>query len=300
MIIAKIHVSGVQAVAGEYITIPAGIVGAEVAFEFEDPVWDGLTKTAVFKANTITRDAVISGNVAKVPAEAVAVEGVRLLVGVFGSSGDAVQIPTLWAAAGLIRSAADPSGDPGTDPALPIWAQLQERVEALEAERPVDPDNPGTPGAPGKPGEDGGYYTPAVTQPAEDKIQFAFTPSKADMPAVNPVQVTLPSGGNVDLSGYLQRTELDEAVNDALAQAKASGEFNGADGKDGQNGKDGKDGYTPQKGVDYFDGKDGTNGKDGADGKTPVKGTDYYTEADKTEMVNAVLSALPTWTGGSY
>ena len=46
--------------------------------------------------------------------------------------------------------------------------------------------------------------------------------------------------------------------------------------------------------------RSGQNGKDGADGKTPVKGTDYYTEADKTEMVNRVISALPTWTGGSY
>lgn len=59
-----------------------------------------------------------------------------------------------------------------------------------------------------KPGEtpsqgvDGGYYTPSVTQPETNKLQFAFTPSKADMPAVGPVQVTLPagqgSGGNVD------------------------------------------------------------------------------------------------------
>lgn len=32
----------------------------------------------------------------------------------------------------------------------------------------------------------------------------------------------------------------------------------------------------------------------------PDKGTDYYTEDDKAEMVNAVLAALPTWTGGSY
>lgn len=35
-------------------------------------------------------------------------------------------------------------------------------------------------------------------------------------------------------------------------------------------------------------------------GEKPKKGTDYYTEAEKTEMVNAVLSALPTWNGGSY
>ena len=38
----------------------------------------------------------------------------------------------------------------------------------------------------------------------------------------------------------------------------------------------------------------------GPKGETPVKGVDYYTEADKTEMVNAVIAALPTWEGGSY
>ncbi len=44
----------------------------------------------------------------------------------------------------------------------------------------------------------------------------------------------------------------------------------------------------------------GDKGDTGADGKTPVKGTDYWTAADKQEIVNSVLSALPTWTGGSY
>ena len=31
-----------------------------------------------------------------------------------------------------------------------------------------------------------------------------------------------------------------------------------------------------------------------------VKGTDYWTSADKQEIVQDVLDALPTWTGGSY
>ncbi len=44
----------------------------------------------------------------------------------------------------------------------------------------------------------------------------------------------------------------------------------------------------------------GADGSDGNDGYTPVKGTDYYTDADKEEMVQAVLAALPEWTGGSY
>ena len=35
-------------------------------------------------------------------------------------------------------------------------------------------------------------------------------------------------------------------------------------------------------------------------GKTPVKGTDYYTDADKTEMVNAVIAALPTTEGVGF
>lgn len=57
----------------------------------------------------------------------------------------------------------------------------------------------------------------------------------------------------------LDASKLPEAVNEALAQAKASGEFNGDDGEDG---------------------------------KTPVKGVDYYTEADKAEIVAAVIESL--------
>lgn len=46
------------------------------------------------------------------------------------------------------------------------------------------------------------------------------------------------------------------------------------------------------------------NGSDvglkGDKGDTPVKGTDYWTVADKAEIVNDTLAALPTWTGGNY
>lgn len=63
------------------------------------------------------------------------------------------------------------------------------------------------------------------------------------------------------LANKLSASDLPSAVNDALAQAKASGEF------------DGKDGYTPTKGVDYF------------------------TAADKAGLVNDVLAALPVYSG---
>lgn len=59
-----------------------------------------------------------------------------------------------------------------------------------------------------------------------------------------------------DISGKLDASELPTAINTALAQAKASGDF------------------------------------DGADGYTPVRGKDYYTEADKVEMVAMVIESL--------
>lgn len=42
------------------------------------------------------------------------------------------------------------------------------------------------------------------------------------------------------------------------------------------------------------------SGMEGVEGPKPEKGVDYFTEEDKTEFVNGVLAALPTWEGGSY
>lgn len=169
--------------------------------------------------------------------------------------------------------------------------------------------------------------------------------------------------------GLLAADELDTAIDTALAEAKASGKFDGADGQDGAKGDKGDPGEKGADGVSVThswsgttltvtsasgtssanlkgdkgdkgdtgaNGSNGSNGvscthswsgttlsvtsasgtssadlkgekgdkgetgADGAPGYTPVKGTDYYTAADKTEMVNMVIAALPTWTGGTY
>ena len=98
--------------------------------------------------------------------------------------------------------------------------------------------------------------------------------------------------------GGVSEEQLTDAVNEALEEAKASGEFKGdpgEPGKDGQDGSPGKDGYTPIKGVDYFDGEDGKDGEDGQpgeDGYTPIRGTDYWTEADKAEIKGYVDTAI--------
>ena len=41
----------------------------------------------------------------------------------------------------------------------------------------------------------------------------------------------------------------------------------------------------------------GPKGDKGADGKTPAKGVDYFTDADKAEMVSAVIAQLPVYAG---
>lgn len=174
---------------------------------------------------------------------------------------------------------------------------------------------------------------------------------------------------------YLTADKLQSATDAALAQAKASGAFDGAPGtpgakgdkgdpgatgpagpqgpagvpgKDGANGKDGADGKPGAAGADGITPRIGDNGhwyigvtdtgkpsrgatgakgdagatgpagapgKDGAPGaqgekgekgepgtpgKTPVRGTDYWTAADKQEIVNSVIAALPDGTEVSY
>lgn len=132
MEIVKIRVGKVAARVISCAGLPAGIVGAVTAFEFTDPIWEGLTKTAVFKG-CVTKDVVIDGNAAEIPAEVVSSKGYQLKIGIYGvDSENNIAIPTLWASVGQIQDATDPSGDLETDPSLPIWAQLADRVAALE------------------------------------------------------------------------------------------------------------------------------------------------------------------------
>ena len=113
-----------------------------------------------------------------------------------------------------------------------------------------------------------------------DAIKNAVEDYLEQNPVEAPVQSVNGKTGEVELTaedvGAISRDELQEATNEALAQAKASGEF---DGKDGEPGRDG----TPGR-----DGKDGLPGKDGipgAKGEKGDKGDDYIlTEADKNEI----------------
>ncbi|MBQ9169186.1 MAG: hypothetical protein IJX67_12400 [Oscillospiraceae bacterium] len=128
MVIGKIKVSGTTATVDWSIEIPKGLVGGKVQIEYTDDIWSGLNKTVVFRGS-VTRDVLDNGNEVIIPAEVLSRSGSNLFVGVYGTDAEKdLGLPTFWAKLGVIRDAADPEGDPASDPSLPVWAQLLERT----------------------------------------------------------------------------------------------------------------------------------------------------------------------------
>ena len=191
------------------------------------------------------------------------------------------------------------------------------------------PGKDGNPGTPGTPGTDG--VTPHI---GENRHWYIGT---EDTGIVAEGQDGAPgAAGTPGAKWFVQDTEPENDVNagdlwlntttgDVYMTSSGSGSgsvvnwkyqcnIKGAAGTPGAKGdtpvitatKSGKettikaDGVTIATVSDGADGTNGTNGKNGADGHTPVKGTDYWTAADQASMVQDVLAALPTWTGGSY
>lgn len=115
------------------------------------------------------------------------------------------------------------------------------------------------------------------------------------------------------LSEKLDSSSVSTVINDTLAQAKASGEFDGPQGPQGpagQNGADGEDGVsvthswngttltvTSSSGTSSANlkgdkGDTGETGPAGAAGYSPVRGTDYWTAADIATIKSYVDDAI--------
>lgn len=121
-----------------------------------------------------------------------------------------------------------------------------------------------------------------------DAIKNAVEDYLEQNPVEAPVQSVNGQTGAVELTaddvGAISQDDLQEATNEALAQAKASGAFDGADGapgKDGAPGADGKDGITPTIGENgnwYLGNTDtgkpsrGEEGPQGPRGETGLQG----------------------------
>lgn len=111
----------------------------------------------------------------------------------------------------------------------------------------------------------------------------------------NGITPTIGANGN----WYLGSTDTTKPSRGAKGDKGDPGD-KGETGDTGPQGPQGEKGNTGSTGPQGPKGDPGETGPQGPAGHTPVKGTDYWTAADQTSMVNDVLAALPTWSGGAY
>lgn len=71
----------------------------------------------------------------------------------------------------------------------------------------------------------------------------------------------------------------------------------GLQGIQGATGKQGPKGDQGDRGPQGLQGPQGDPGQNGLDGYSPVKGVDYFTAADKAEILQDVIDALPVYDG---
>lgn len=270
-----------------------------VNFSF-DAEWDAYdTKTARFAYKGTYQDQVFRGTRCPVP---IIHDTQIIMVGVFAGN----LHTTTAACIGAKRSILSGSGVPA-DPAPDVYAQIMELIQGLG-----EPDPETIAAAVADYIRNNPISETDPTVPAWAKAQEKPTYTAAEV-------------------GAISQDDLQSATDAALAQAKASGEFDGRQGPEGPQGPKGDTGEVgpagpkgdtgdtgpqgpqgetgpagpqglqgetgPQgtAGPAGADGAQGPAGANGADGYTPVKGTDYFTEADKQEIAEqaAGLVSIP-------
>lgn len=145
----------------------------EVEFTFSAD-WEGLTKTAVFRAGELTRELQLDSTArCVIPWEVLKASGVPVYAGVYGSaSGGEIVLPTVWAQLGTVLEGASP-GEAARPPTPDLWEQelakkqdkltgelgqivgFDEDGNAVAQENTGGSGGAGTPGPPGPPGPQG-------------------------------------------------------------------------------------------------------------------------------------------------
>lgn len=132
MLVAKIAVSRTNAKVKAVAPITAGLVGATVQVEF-DSTWNGYDRVYAWSGND--RQMLDTQATGIIPAEVVENQKSELKFGVYGIKGNTIT-PTIWASLGFIQPAPTSEGDEGTDPTLPVWAQMKSQIDEIERNMP--------------------------------------------------------------------------------------------------------------------------------------------------------------------
>ena len=94
--------------------------------------WDGLTKTAVFQAGSNKYSVLLDeSNEATIPWEVLQNPRRTLYAGVYGTNGESLVLPTIWASLGTIQEGANPGKD--TQPPTPsVYEQILAEIGNLD------------------------------------------------------------------------------------------------------------------------------------------------------------------------
>ncbi|MFR3631408.1 MAG: hypothetical protein ACLTU3_13440 [Acutalibacteraceae bacterium] len=155
-------------VENEVVTSGAQRVFACVFALSED--WDGLDRTAVFRAGTRSVSVLLgSDNAAVVPWEVLQTPGITLHIGLYGAGPDGLVLPTVWAEIGMIRPGAYPGGDalPPTPGAYDQLVEIAENAEKIAQSVRDDADKGAFDGEPGPAGPQG-----PQGEPGRDGVQI--------------------------------------------------------------------------------------------------------------------------------
>lgn len=245
--------------------------------------WTPLQVFACFKNSSDNREYHIlldESLTCPIPWEVLKTTG-KLSIGLLGLDGERVVRPTIWVGVANVVEGVNPEGEIAAD-ATPstlqqIMAQV-DRAEGIAQSVRDDADN----------GEfNGDSFAILGRYDTLEELQSAHpTGKKGDNYAVGSSESNIVYFWNTELSKW-----------DVLGDLQGPPGATGATGPQGEPGAQGPVGEQGPAGPKGDTGEQGPAGPAGVDGKTPVKGVDYYTEADKEEMVQAVIAALPVYNG---
>lgn len=275
----------------------------EAAFAF-DASWDGFARTAVFECAGERREQLLVGDRCIVPWE-ILHAGAYLRVGVYGVSGDAT-MPTVYSGTMFVARGAEPS-EAAREHSADMFNQIveigQQAAEAKEQWKSMRAEAETLPaGTPATASYEGGVLYLGIPNgdkgPKGDQGDTGPQGPKGDTGDTGPAGTDGADGHSPVITIVNGIWHID-GISTGIGAVGPQGE-QGPKGEIGPQGPKGDTGEQGPKGDKGDTGEAGPKGDTGASGHTPVKGTDYWTDADKVEIVNDVLAALPTWTGGSY
>ena len=125
------HVSKAAITVAQSVLLTSGMVQAvQVRFCFS-PEWEGLTRTAVFRAGQVSVSCLLDEeNCCTVPWECLQTAGTHLMAGVYGTRAQEMVLPTVECSLGLICTGAQPAENTPQEPTPTLVQQLLTTAEA--------------------------------------------------------------------------------------------------------------------------------------------------------------------------